>query len=884
MTERTEQRERVRVPERYHARSEAYTVRVIVQSKDSLDPSKSLEEITGKDLEFTEEKAEVLNELSRRANRTYWKRRAEEDKRTYTYEEQLQIFDTEWHNHARQKFESFKQKSPEPGRRGPSFEKGGDYAEYKFLKSLGIDLADFDVRKFREDHFSEGRDIYGFIEFIKTKYPPSPESLKIIGGFRTLKALEEFGQIFDVETGKDLSELVYLAYSNPDEYAKKVTEQRGPQKGDVKSGNERIRLRKIAEVKYPRNDVLVPPTRPDPQPITEPVVAPDQLENQPDDGEETLDQVDPSRDQEGDINDQQTPVIQLPTEAEIAIFSRSSERAINDRPYVVPDIGRDDFGISLAEALLHTDTNRVRVAFEHTLKPGEDGSKIRREIEGHILRSLGIQARITANETAEGPYREWVFRVDILPSQLEELRERLEEKRSTSLEKTDVVEKKDPDQVRAEVFKGAEEWTADELTMLARHVKDMLRQEKADDLGKVCGTLHETLEAAGRENTIHAGNVVIIPRSEKEREMIILEGINGDVVALDQVLKDTRYIERILDENIPDPEKPLLYLGGGLINVGNENVAAIGAVLKLKSMKEFSKYIVLTKSKTDEVTASERDDRRFVPRVTEQLALLEDPEIDEVIKNMRDNRIQQLLMRTPLVATAVRGLIASIYKRRSMQGLRESIRSIPELGPEDSQERRNLENSLRFSLQDIVRDRGPELPVTKALDEVLAEMPEFIVAENGFTAVTRYSDTPIALDALAGMTSEQLKSLKDASDLKASEDIQKFVENLGGSVAVVPVAIRSHEKGRTGSTNPSRREVKRNGEKVWRLLSSGGALFGPGKGQERSVLWENKASGTARREPSPHYGVIRLDQQVTVVKPGEHIKQVGFPQLHTASQ
>jgi hypothetical protein len=805
-------------------KSREYVARVVT---GNLDPDSPLPRVTRDDVQWGPDKAaalKVFDEASQEAQSDYWIKRAEAEKGPggrFTREEKIQRVNKEWKDHTRAWYDSY---AKGPGRGGEErLLNRDDYGEYRFLQALGVDLKDFDIESFREAHLNrevnEGRDIFAFVDFITTVYDPQDEEQKRkVLKPRNLRAIQEIGRLFDEDTQYRLRSLVVWAYTDPQAYADEVNKTRGRVRY-----SERGELHQLASLASKSSR------------------RPTEAEREPD-----LDTQISST-----VSGEATPLVEgveQPTK---------QKRVINEHsPMSIGDLSDISTDLALGEAIRDSDAHSARVAIQHDLMEGEDEYAVAKDIEIR-LRALeemyGVKLQIRPRATRrDDRRREWVYEVGISSKDAEALREKLKkmvEERIT--EKTDEM---DLEHIQKEIFKSEEEWTEEELIQLSKSAAETLKKKKEAGKGKVKTNLAETLEAErheGKNEIIQDGRVVVIPGMD--REVILVNGLQGDGVSLEQILKQTDFIRRVVEA--PENEKPILKIGGNTINMGHESIATVGKLLKLYSLEvgdiKLSDYIVLERSEDDQVKKTTRREGSYITeKMFERYGNPADLNVDMVIRKM--GKKQLLDKNQGLVNSAVRELLAlAMEKEDKKTFIDESVKTLAGL---NEAERNTLAMELQRALREASRELGSKLSVVDALEEAVREMPEIMVAEAGVGTISRYTkDETKTLTDIAHMSDEEARDVLIDASTATEEDLLKFAKQIGVEVVITPMTVKAKSENLSG-------------KKVLRFRSTGGKTFKEGK-TNKVGDWRNRASAFSGGEHTPVFMRFNLNQRVTEATP-----------------
>lgn len=144
----------------------------------------------------------------------------------------------------------------------------------------------------------------------------------------------------------------------------------------------------------------------------------------------------------------------------------------------------------------------------------------------------------------------------------------------TSFEQTTAI--KTAQAARAEIFEKAGNRNAEELNVLLDRVLEKLEAEK--QRGEILPTMTELEEAYKGQEAIREGEVLFIP--QHQGELVVVGDIHGDLAAIDGVIKETNFLEKM-----QEPSRPLkLVFLGDYIDRGEKSPEVVEALLAAKNL------------------------------------------------------------------------------------------------------------------------------------------------------------------------------------------------------------------------------------------------------------------------------------------------------------
>jgi len=129
---------------------------------------------------------------------------------------------------------------------------------------------------------------------------------------------------------------------------------------------------------------------------------------------------------------------------------------------------------------------------------------------------------------------------------------------------------------RAEIFEKAGNRYAEELNALMDQVLEKLNAEK--QRGKILPTITELEEAYKGQEAIREGEVLFIP--QHQGELVVVGDIHGDLEAVEEIMKQTQFLEKMQEPNRP---LKLVFLGD-YIDRGSKSAEVVEALLAAKNL------------------------------------------------------------------------------------------------------------------------------------------------------------------------------------------------------------------------------------------------------------------------------------------------------------
>lgn len=198
------------------SRSDTYVARIFLQTPDALNPDRALTALNVDDLEFGEEKADLLNRASVHIATDYWRKK---DGGNLSYDEQMKVFKSKWAQAGRNRYSSLLKDG-----NSDEFKDEKAASEVAYLAKIGIDLKNFDekaVQDFYDKYLDNGRDLKGFIdtlfyaEGVEREVVENIDSIKFLAGMFDRETSLDIEGILPVVASDDLEGFREKAINNP---------------------------------------------------------------------------------------------------------------------------------------------------------------------------------------------------------------------------------------------------------------------------------------------------------------------------------------------------------------------------------------------------------------------------------------------------------------------------------------------------------------------------------------------------------------------------------------------------------------------------------------------------------------------------------------------